>query len=67
MLGQVVRDRRSKARTVLNDPRRIRRSVIAAKNRYTWLSHDPLVGVKWGTNSGCRTSHSRTAGRLRVP
>ena len=36
----------------------MRRSVIWAKNRSTWLSHDALVGVKCGTNSGCRTNHS---------
>jgi uncharacterized membrane protein len=35
---------RSSSGTLLNAPRRIRRSVIWAKNRSTWLSHDELVG-----------------------
>jgi hypothetical protein len=54
------------ALTVLNTPRRIRLSVIAAKNRSTWFSHDPLVGVKWTTNRGCFPSPRLTAGVLCV-
>jgi hypothetical protein len=52
--------------TLRNAPRRIRFSVISAKNRSTWLSHYPLVGVKWTTNRGCRANHRRTAGALWV-
>jgi hypothetical protein len=37
----------SNAATLRNTPRRICFSVIAAKNRSTWFSHEPLVGVKW--------------------
>ncbi len=36
----------SYAATLRNTPRRICFSVISAKNRSTWFSHDPLVGVK---------------------
>ncbi|QEH37380.1 hypothetical protein OJF2_59700 [Aquisphaera giovannonii] len=57
----------SKAATLRNTPRRSRRSVIAAKNRSTWLSHDPLVGVKWRRYSGCRSNPRFTAAVLCVP
>ena len=57
----------SSAATLRNPPRRIRCSVIAAKKRSTWLSHEPLVGVKCRRYSGCRSNHRFTAAVLCVP
>ncbi len=56
----------SNAGTLRNTPRRIRFSVISAKNRSTWFSHELLVGVKWRWYSGCRRNHRFTAGVLCV-
>ncbi len=57
----------SNAATLRNAPRRIRSSVISAKNRSTWFNHDPLVGVKWSWYSGCRWNQRFTLGVLCVP
>jgi hypothetical protein len=46
------------AATLRNADRRIRLSVISAKNRSTWFSHDPLVGVPFDSAQG----GPRTAG-----
>ena len=47
--------------TLLNAPRRMHFSVISAKNRSTWFSHELLVGMECRWYSGCRSSHRLTA------
>lgn len=45
-------------------PRLRRRRLSLAKKPSTAFSHEALVGVRWKTNRGCRSSHARTFGCL---
>lgn len=70
----------SNSSTPWNNPRRVRRVVIWAKNRPTWFGHDALVGVKrdergvpgrgssaspFGRRWANRSRHLRAVGRAR--